>query len=200
MTRAADATDACAASLTAITERGAPSASMPCLARHECRAATSALEVRGRATRDEHTAGLRWKPGEVGQPAQGLVLGERRAGTLEPRTSVDRRRADDEIEEHRRLGRCRGHEREEPRVVDRDRRRRERFGEHAERLRAPDPVRGDRSPGGGRELVGGSGAVEGRRIHPQPFECVFEDGPSERLRRLVEPVHGTLARLSRSER
>ena len=41
-------------------------------------------EVAGRAAADEHAAGLGRQAGEVGDPPQRLVLGERRAGTLEP--------------------------------------------------------------------------------------------------------------------
>ena len=45
--------------------------------------------------------------GEVGDPAQRLVLGEHRAAALQPRAGVDARRADDEVEQDRRLGRRR---------------------------------------------------------------------------------------------
>ena len=82
-------------------------------------------EVAGRATADEHAAGLRREPGEVGDVAQRLVLGVDRAGALQPRTGVDARRADHEIEQDRRLRRSRGDEAEEPRVVDADARGRE---------------------------------------------------------------------------
>src|SRR5690606_6191391 len=63
---------------------------------------------------DEHAAGRRWETHEVRDPAQRLVLGVYRAGALQPRPGVDARRPDDEVEQHRRLGRGGGYERQEP--------------------------------------------------------------------------------------
>ena len=62
-------------------------------------------QVADRAARHEHAAGRRRQPGQVGDPAQRLVLGVDRAGALEPRSAVDARRPDDHVEGRRRLGR-----------------------------------------------------------------------------------------------
>jgi hypothetical protein len=82
-------------------------------------------QVAGGPAADEHAAGSVREAGEVGDPAQRLVLGVDGAGALEPRSGVDARRTDHEVEQDRRLGRGRRHERQEAGVVDRDARRRE---------------------------------------------------------------------------
>ena len=99
-------------------------------------------EVAGGATADEHAAGVGGQAGEVGDVAQRLVLGEHRAAALQPRAGVDAGRADDEIEQDRRLGRCGRHERQEARVVDGDARRCEHVAEHPQRLEAADAAPG----------------------------------------------------------
>ncbi len=64
-------------------------------------------QVAERAALHEHPAGLRREAGQVGEPAQRLVLGVDGAGALEPGPAVDRRGADDEVEQAGRLGRRR---------------------------------------------------------------------------------------------
>ncbi len=64
-------------------------------------------QVAGRAATDEHAAGRRREAGEVGDPAQRLVLGVDGPAALQPRAAVDARRPDDEVEQDRRFGRCR---------------------------------------------------------------------------------------------
>ena len=103
------------------------------------RAATSADRLPIGAAGHEHAAGAGGQPGEVGDPAQRLVLGVDRAGALEPRAAVDGRGADDEVEQRAAsVGRARD-ERQVPGVVDRDARR----GEHVAKTPAP---RGRRCP------------------------------------------------------
>ena len=83
--------------------RAARPAGLRRVRRAVCRAATSAdrLPIVPPGTND--AAGSGRQPGEVGDPAQGLVLGVDGARALEPRAAVDRRRADDEVEHRRGL-------------------------------------------------------------------------------------------------
>ena len=76
------------------------------------------------------------QPGEVGDPAQGLVLGVDGARALEPRPGVDRRGADDDVEGGGLLGRRAGDEGQVARVVDGQAGGGEHVGEDAERPRS----------------------------------------------------------------
>ena len=155
-------------------------------------------EVRGRAARHEDPTRLGRQASEVGDPSEGLVLRERGARALQPRAGVDRRCADHEVEQNRSLGRRGGHEGQEPRVVDRDRRGRQHLSEDTQGLDPADAHGRDRLPGRGAQLVGRSGAVERRRIEPHPLERIVDDRPGDRLGALVEAVH--CSRVSRSAR
>ena len=147
-------------------------------------------EVADRAAADEHAAGRGRQAGQVGDPPQRLVLGEDRAAALQPRSAVDARRADDEVEQDRRVRRGRRHERQEARMVDGDARRREHLGEHAQRLeRRRCPSRRDRRPGQRRQLVGRPRAVERWRVEVDALNGVAHDRFGERPRRVVRVEH-----------
>lgn len=74
-------------------------------------------EVADRPAGDEDATGRRRHPDEVGDPAQGLVLGVDRPGTFEPRPAIDRRQTDDGIESGRLDGGGARDERGVPRMV-----------------------------------------------------------------------------------
>ena len=95
-------------------------------------------EVRCRAAGYEHAAGALGKPGEIGQPTQGLVLRGDRSGACLPVAAEDRRRADDQIEHRRGHRRRRGHVREVHRVVHRTARRQQHLAEQPQRFQAAD--------------------------------------------------------------
>ena len=146
-------------------------------------------EVAGRATADEHAARRCRHAGQVGDVAQRLVLGEHGSATLHPRSGIDAGCADDEVEQDAGLGGGRRHERQEPRVVDRDARRGEHIAEHTQRLQPAEPTLGDGAPGHRRQLGKGAGAVE-RGLHPHPIDGVAHDGLREHFGGHVVQVHG----------
>ncbi len=78
------------------------------------------------------------------QPFQRLVFGKDRAGGFHPAPGVDRRRADEEIDEDRCLGRRVGNEGEIARVIDRDHIRDDRIRPAPHRFIDAKPVGGDR--------------------------------------------------------
>ncbi len=117
-------------------------------------------EVAERPALHEDAAGAGRQVGQLREPGERLVLREDRAGALEPRAAVDRRRRDDEVEEHGRLRRRGGHEGEEARVVDGDRRGREDVREDPQRLLPAEALRRDRAAGLGAQRVGVARPVE----------------------------------------
>ncbi len=155
-------------------------------------------EVPGRAAADEHAAGIRGHPGEVGDPPQRLVLGEDRAAALQPRPAVDARGADDEVEQDRRCRRCRRHEGQEPWVVDGDARRGEDIAEDPQRLEPADAGGRDRLAGRGAQLGERARAVERRRFELHPPRGVVDDRLGELGHPLVASVHGRPSQSSNS--
>ena len=146
-------------------------------------------QVAGRAAADEHASGLGGKAGEVGDPAQRLVLGEHRAGSLDPRAGVDARRPDDKVEQDRRLGGRRRHEREVAWVVGGDARRGEHLAEDAQGFQPANPRRRDRTPDHRSQLGGRSRMVERRRLHPHAVDGVAHDRLREHFTGAVVAVH-----------
>ena len=184
-----------------------PMRDAPAASRHRRRAATSALRLPAVPPETNTPPAPSGKPDEVGDPAQRLVLGEHGAGTLHPRAPVDRRRSDDEIEQDRRLGRCGGHEREEPGVVDRDARRCEHVGEQPERFEATDPVLGDGLTDAGLQILLRSRLVERRRVEVGALDGVADDRLGQALGGAVRAMHphrmagdGIASGLRRSDR
>ncbi|MEI2704488.1 MAG: hypothetical protein V9E89_04315 [Ilumatobacteraceae bacterium] len=148
-------------------------------------------EVAGGAAADEHAAGLRGQAGQVGEVAQRLVLGEHGTAPFQPRSGVDARRPDDQIEQHGGLRRGRGHERQEPRVIDRDARRRQDVGEHAQGLEPADAPRVDRVTGHRPQLGHGARPVQ-RGIHAHPVDGVAQDRLGEDFGRRIVQMHPRL--------
>ncbi len=137
MTRAVEAIDEWASAEATMRQRAGRSS--PAAARASAaawRAATSALRLPAEPPDTKHPPADGGQAGQVGDPAQGLVLGVHRAGALEPRAAVDRRRADHQVEQGRRLGRGRRHERQRPRVVLGDARRGQHLDPQPQRLGA----------------------------------------------------------------
>ena len=155
-------------------------------------------EVARRAAGDEHSAGRVGHADQVGDVAQRLVLGVDGAAALEPRPGVDARGPDHEIEQDRRLGRRRRHERQEPRMVDRDARRTEHVGEDSQRLEPADPFGGHGLADHRPQLGGRSGLVERRRVHPHALDGVSHDGLRQDLGRRIVTMHGHTLRSSSS--
>ncbi len=142
-------------------------------------------------------------PDEVGDPAQGLVLGPHRPGPLEPRPGVDRRRADHEVEDDRGVARRARDEGEVARVVDRQAGGRELVGEDPHRLGAAEAARGDGAAERRVEVLLGPHAVQ-RRLHPDALLGVRGDGVEEGRELLVgvrrvggRGVHGRESRRPR---
>ena len=101
-------------------------------------------QVADRAALDEAAARLVRHAGQVGQPAQGLVLGVHGAGRAAPAARIHRRGGQGHVEQ---LGRMRGgggDEGEEAGVLDRDAGRGERLGEDLQGRLAADAVLGHR--------------------------------------------------------
>ena len=147
-------------------------------------------EVPDGPTLHEAAAGLRRHPGEIGHPAQRLVLGVDRARAFEPAAAVERRGADDQVEQRRRFGRRSRDEREVPGVVDRHGRRREHVRPDTQGALAAEALRGDRLAGAPLELLRGGGAVQ-RSIHPQAVKRDAHHRLREplRLARIAVHVH-----------
>ena len=137
----------------------------------------------------EHPGRRRRQPGEVGQPAQRLVLGVDGAGTLQPRPAVDGRRAHDEVEQRGGLGRRGRDERQVPRVVHRDARTGQHLVEQPQHPLAPQAVPGDRLADLLVQLVVRPGTVQRDRVQPHPPARVVDDGHGQTLGVVVVPVH-----------
>ena len=93
---------------------------------------------------DKDASRRRGKAGKVGQPAQRLVLSENRASAFHPRTRIDTAGANHKIEQDRRLGGSGRHERQELRVIDADRGRREYLTKQPQCFDATEAFFGDR--------------------------------------------------------
>ena len=146
-------------------------------------------QVADRAAGDEAAAGRLRHAGQVGQPAQRLVLGVDRARPLQPAAAVDRRGADDQVEQRRQLGRGGRDERQVARVIDRHRGRRQRLGEDAQRLRGAEAVGSDRRAGLGGQLLAAARAVQRHRVQAQAVADVGEQGLGDPLGRIGVAVH-----------
>ena len=72
-------------------------------------------QVAGAPAGDEHATSSAGHAGQIGEPAEGLVLGVDRPAALHPRSTEDRRRAKGRVEQRRCDRWSRGDEREEPR-------------------------------------------------------------------------------------
>ena len=143
ITRAAVATEECTLSATAIFH---PAAGRPPRRGGGVRPGRDQRrEVAGRAAAHEHAAGPVGEAGEVGEPAQRLVLRPDRAGAVDPPGGDRRRRPDDQVEEHGGLRGRAGHERHRRRVVGRDRGGREHLGPDPQGLLAADALAASRS-------------------------------------------------------
>ena len=99
ITRAACAIEECASGAARDDPARRPAGPRRRSRRASCRAATSAERLPSVPPCTNTPPASAGKPGEVGDPAQRLVLGVDRAGALQPRAAVDRRRADDEVEQ-----------------------------------------------------------------------------------------------------
>jgi hypothetical protein len=66
----------------------------------------------------EDATRIRTEANQVADPSQRLVLGEHGAGAFKPRAGVDARRRHRQVEQRGCLGRCGGHESEEPGMID----------------------------------------------------------------------------------
>ena len=175
ITRAAETIELWAERLA--TMRGAAARPVGRCAPPDVTGGDEAAQVARGAAGDEDPTGPRRQPREVGQPAEGLVLGEDRPGTLEPRPAVDRRGPHDEVEQDGGLGGRHRHEGQVRGMVDRDARRRQDISEHPEGLEPADPGIGDGVPGHGPQLGLGPRPVEGRRVHADPLHRVAQDRP-----------------------
>ena len=138
-------------------------------------------QVADRAAGHETAAGLVGHAGQVGDPAQRLVLGVHRARALEPAAAVDRGGAHHQVEQRGRLGRCGGDEGQIARVVDRHACVGEHLVEDAQRLGAAQPVGGDRLAHGRGQFGGRARTVQRHRVESQAVARVGQD-------RLGEPL------------
>ena len=110
-------------------------------------------QVAQRSTGDEAAAGGRRQARQVGHPAQCLVLRVHGAGALQPAPAVDRRCADQEVEDRRLLGGCARDERQVPGVVDRHGRGRQDVRPDPQGRLAAQSLRRDRRAGAPGQLV-----------------------------------------------
>ena len=101
-------------------------------------------EVAVRAALHEGAAGRLREAGEVGEPAQGLVLGLHGAGRLDPRAAVERVHADQQVGERGRRRRRVGDEGHVARVVDRGAGRQQRVAQERHHALAAEALARDR--------------------------------------------------------
>ena len=102
------------------------------------------------------------RPSEIGEPSQRLILGVDRSGAFEPRSAVDRERADDQVEQHRQFGGRARDKREVAGEVDRTSSwARARRGRCAAPRAPPRPSVGDRRAGVGGQLGHGARVSSG---------------------------------------
>ena len=151
--------------------------------RDQCR------EIAGRSATHEYSAGRIREPGQVGQPTQGLVLGEGGSGPFEPRTGVDAARRHDHVEDHRCLGGRARNEGKKTWMIDRDARRCENVDEQLQRTIATNAVGGDGLAHGRQQFVVRLRCVERHRIHPDAIERVLQRAIGEMRDQGVVSMH-----------
>ena len=190
MTLAAWAIEEWASALQATTQRAGAAAVRR--SRAVWRAATSAERLPRVPPWTKTPPASAGKPGEVGDPAQRLVLGVDRAGALEPRAAVDRRGTHHEVEERGGLGRGGRDEGEVARVVDRDAGLAQHRVEQREGLLAAEAVLGDGLARGDLQLAQRARSVEGHRVEDQAPARVLQDRLAELLGLVVVAVHGVI--------
>src|SRR4051794_31197480 len=103
-------------------------------------------EIAERSPGDKGATGLGRKPRQIGQPAQGLVLGVDGTGGFQPAPSVDRRGADKGVEDDGGLGGGVGNESQVARMIDSDIGRVQSFDPTAQGFDRSDSSRRDRLP------------------------------------------------------
>ena len=154
-------------------------------------------QVAGRTSGNEAPAGPRGESGQVGEDAEGLVLGGHRSGRLHPRRSLQRRAGHHHVEEQGGLGRRGRDEREEARAVAGDHRGGQLVVEDLHdpprvgSLRVDQPVAGWRSS----DEAWAPPKSSGHRVEGQAPPAVVEDQRGELL--VVDEhriSHGVLSR------
>ena len=103
------------------------------------------VEVGNRRTAQENSAGALGESDQIGQPAQGLILGHGRPGRFQPRRTEDRRCRERHVHDLGRGRRRMRHEGEEARVVDRQAIGGDHLSKEVEGRGRSDPARRDRS-------------------------------------------------------
>ncbi len=145
-------------------------------------------EVGRGPTGHEHATRVPGQPGDVGEPAQRLVLGIDRPRRVEPRRCDDARRRDDLVEQDRgRRGRVRD-EREVRRMIGRHAGGPQHLAPHAQGLVAAETRGGHGALGRGRQLLEGSWAAQ-RRGPREPRPNVGVDRGEQPVGFLGEGVH-----------
>ncbi len=147
-------------------------------------------EIADRSAGDEAAAGLFGHTGQVGDPAQRLVLGVHRPGALQPAAAVDRRGADDQVEQRGGLRRSRRDERQVARVVDRHARIGEHFVEDPQRLGPAQALLGHCGADRSGQLGGCARTVQRYRVQPQPIARVGQDRLCQSLGHVGVAMHG----------
>ena len=111
-------------------------------------------EIAERPARDKRSSGLSRESGEIGQPAQCLVLGVDRSGRFQPAPGVDARGSHQQIEEDGDFRRRVRDEGEVAWMIGGNRRRRQLLDPAPERLRSTEPSRRNRRSDPLRKLFG----------------------------------------------
>jgi hypothetical protein len=126
--------------------------------------------------------------GQVGDPAECLILGEHHAGAVQPGRAAQRRGTDHEVEHGGRLGRRPRDEGEVAGVVGRDAGGGQVLGVSTQRLGSAESLWRDGLAHQGLEFGGTHRTVE-RRLVPDPLEGVAEHRLDQFLALPVELVH-----------
>jgi hypothetical protein len=146
-------------------------------------------QVADGATGHEHPAGRLRHTGQLGQPGQRLVLGIDGACPLHPRPAVEAGGADDEVEQHARLGGSARDERQEPGAVGGDAGLGQLVTEDPQGLLTAQTLGGHGGADGGEEFFRSSRTIQryGRQTHA--IARVGQDGLGQDFGTGVEAVH-----------
>ena len=186
MKRAAARTEEWTSSLHATRQRsGAPPRSWRACSRAACSADRLPLVPPW----TKQPPALRGQPGEVGEPAQRLVLGVHRARALEPAAAVDRAGAEQQLDVGGGGRRRRRDEREVARMVDRDGQRQQHVAEAPQRLLRAEALGGHGRAGQRRDLGRRQRAAELGRVLREPLQRGLQHVLAERAQLRRELVH-----------